>query len=532
MSSSVGVETPWLQTPLFGDWAATLELNRSTITLTLLLVVVVPVVASALLGSKGSRLPVVNVPGPFQLEIQKKFEFVQDGMKFLREGRQRFPGKPFVLVTNSGRITIMPPDRAQEIKGLSTLCFRKAFCFVAPLMPGLGTLEIIDHPNELVQKVVTKHLTKRLNTVTEPLAIETSFAVSKSLGEKNDWAEVTIYEALLDIVARISTRVFLGPDICRDEAWLEITKNFTVAQSRSLATMKLFPYYLRPLVYFLDPNGRKTVRLFYEARKMVEPLVARRRRERQEPGAPAYNDAIEWADLECGGQPFDATDFQLALASVAIHTTTDLVSKTLMHLAAGDPENIEALRQEMIDVLPANGWKKTSLTRMILLDSAIKEAQRMKPILMTNMLRKATADTKLEGGIVLRKGEMLAVDAGNLHDPAVYENPDVYDMRRFANMRSSGGGMEHRAHLVSAVPEHITFGYGKHVCPGRFFAANEIKMALCHLLMNYDWKIAPGTTLEPTWVGTDMLFNQQAKMLCRSRRAEFDLDSLEVDDTE
>ncbi|KAL8296111.1 hypothetical protein RB600_001550 [Gaeumannomyces tritici] len=263
-----------------------------------------------------------------------------------------------------------------------------------------------------------------------------------------------------------------------------------------MLTMKLFPFYLRPLIYLCDPNGRKTMKLFYQGRKMVEPLVARRRKERQEPEPPAHNDAIEWADLEAGGQPYDPTDFQLSLASVAIHTTSDLLSETLLRLAAGDPENIKALRQEMMEVLPANGWKKKSLTRLMLLDSAIKEAQRMKPILMANMLRKATADTKLEGGIVVRKGETVAVDAGSLHDPALYENPEIYDMRRFADMRSSGqAGAEHKAHLVSAVSEHLTFGYGKYVCPGRFFAANEIKMALCHLLMNYDWKLAPGTTL-------------------------------------
>lgn len=97
MSSFVGVETPWLQAPLFGSRATAFELDQYAIALALLLVVLVPVVASALLGSKGNRLPIVNAPGPFQLEVQKKFEFIHNGMKFLREGRQCFPGKPSVL---------------------------------------------------------------------------------------------------------------------------------------------------------------------------------------------------------------------------------------------------------------------------------------------------------------------------------------------------------------------------------------------------------------------------------------------------
>lgn len=36
------------------------------------------------------------------------------------------------------------------------------------------------------------------------------------------------------------------------------------------------------------------------------------------------------------------------------------------------------------------------------------------------------------------------------------------------------------------------FGYGRHACPGRFFAANEIKLMLVRLLMDYDIKMPDG----------------------------------------
>ena len=33
---------------------------------------------------------------------------------------------------------------------------------------------------------------------------------------------------------------------------------------------------------------------------------------------------------------------------------------------------------------------------------------------------------------------------------------------------------------------------GEHACPGRFFASSEIKIALCILLLEYDFEYVPG----------------------------------------
>lgn len=38
------------------------------------------------------------------------------------------------------------------------------------------------------------------------------------------------------------------------------------------------------------------------------------------------------------------------------------------------------------------------------------------------------------------------------------------------------------------------FGYGRHACPGRFFAANEIKLILARILVDYDIRMPDGLT--------------------------------------
>ncbi len=95
---------------------------------------------------------------------------------------------------------------------------------------------------------------------------------------------------------------------------------------------------------------------------------------------PEFNDAIDWAEdeAETAGVTYDEAKFQLALSVAAIHTTTDLLEQVMLDLAQ-HPEIFQPLREEMVQLLGSHGWKKTSLYNMKLLDSVIKESQRMKP---------------------------------------------------------------------------------------------------------------------------------------------------------
>lgn len=75
----------------------------------------------------------------------------------------------------------------------------------------------------------------------------------------------------------------------------------------------------------------------------------------------------------------------------------------------------------------------------------------------------------------------------------------------------------------------MLFSFGAHNCPGRFFAANEIKIALCHLLLKYDWRFCSGSSkgcelprLET--MDTGVKIRKDYKIEYRRRQAEIDLD--------
>jgi cytochrome P450 len=97
---------------------------------------------------------------------------------------------------------------------------------------------------------------------------------------------------------------------------------------------------------------------------------------------------------------------------------------------------------------------------------------------------------------------------------------------RFVKMRSIAG-KENAAHLVSCTPEHIAFGLGRYACPGRFFAAHEVKIAMCHILLKYDIKFAkPDEAALPFNYGITIFCSPTAEIAIRRRNPELDIDSI------
>ena len=50
----------------------------------------------------------------------------------------------------------------------------------------------------------------------------------------------------------------------------------------------------------------------------------------------------------------------------------------------------------------------------------------------------------------------------------------------------------YNAQFVTVTKENMSFGLGRHACPGRFFAANEIKLILARMLLEFDFRMPEG----------------------------------------
>lgn len=102
-------------------------------------------------------------------------------------------------------------------------------------------------------------------------------------------------------------------------------------------------------------------------------------------------------------------------------------------------------------------------------------------------------DFKLSDGTLIPKGTYVCcpVEAPG-HDPANYENPDEFDGYRHCRLRQKESFAGERHHWTSTSQVNLGFGWGKRACPGRFFAAVEIKLIFAVIMLNYDLALPAG----------------------------------------
>ncbi|GKT82133.1 cytochrome P450 monooxygenase [Colletotrichum tofieldiae] len=234
--------------------------------------------------------------------------------------------------------------------------------------------------------MVKTKLTPALSKLTKPLSDETASACNDIFLDSKEWREVILKDSILDLIARLSARVFLGDEeVTRNASWLRITKEYTVNSFLATHEIRKYPPFLRSIIHWFLPRAQLVRAQLRIAESIIAPVIARRRAEKTSPTIANHvkkerSDSIEWLEQLSQARKlnYSAAALQLNLAISAIHTTTDLLTQVMYELMM-NPEYIQPLRDEILDVAPDGELKHSSLYTLELMDSVIKEAQRLKP---------------------------------------------------------------------------------------------------------------------------------------------------------
>lgn len=128
--------------------------------------------------------------------------------------------------------------------------------------------------------------------------------------------------------------------------------------------------------------------------------------------------------------------------------------------------------------------------------------------------RKVIRDTMLPDGTTIPRGSHIMVDSSDMWSPEVHNNPHMYDGYRFVKRRHAG---DKASQFVQSSREQNSFGGGRHICPGRFFASTELKICLAHILFKYDVRLKEGYFSTPLNVGVYASVDPAAQVELRRR---------------
>ncbi|XP_066271400.1 cytochrome P450 7A1-like [Branchiostoma lanceolatum] len=208
-----------------------------------------------------------------------------------------------------------------------------------------------------------------------------------------------------------------------------------------------------------------------------------------------------YADGNLSPDETAACNFTTMWASLS--NTVPAAFWTLYHLLK-DPDAMDAVRAEVDQVLKKTGQSletvkaggemihltRQQLNDMRCLGSAINEALRMCSASIIIRVATEDAELSLESGSTfrIRKGDRVALYPGFLHmDPEVYEDPETFKYDRFLE-----NGMEKTTFYKNGrkLRHHLLpFGHGVSMCPGRFFALNEIKQLITQVVCYFDMEL-------------------------------------------
>ncbi|KAK6206958.1 cytochrome P450 [Colletotrichum tabaci] len=452
-----------------------------------------------------------------------KEEYLKEGKALLARGAKEYGGKPFRVYTGQGTLTVLAPEFVHDVKNderLSSTEFLLAYWQAGT--PGFEPY--ISSGSELIREMIRTRLTPGdVAKLSQPLADEAAGALRDVFTDNEEWHEITLASAIPQIVARVSALVFLGPELCRDPVWLDITINYPSKAMAAAKVLRSYPSPIRRLVHWFLPCCRELRRMLRMARLAIEPIQRRRREQEAGAGGAASDNALAWIEKLASRQKDSTAQTaafqQLGLSILANASSTDLISQNILDLCR-NPELIEPLRDEVLRET-SGGWKTSSLYGLRLMDSVLKETLRLKPIASVALGRQVMEDgVSLSDGSMLPRTTGVAVSSAKMWDPEIYPRPETFDGYRFLRMRESGNN-EHVAQLASVSPEHLGFGLGPHACPGRFLGSNSAKLIMSYILLRYEFKLADdidAAAVDPVRFGFSTLANPRAKVWIRRRK--------------
>ena len=275
------------------------------------------------------------------------------------------------------------------------------------------------------------------------------------------------------------------------------------------AIMRLLPKWMQKVTYPLLPSYWETRRHLKRTNRLlssrIQEIMEQDEDGTQQPKGSSIDDAnvLYWlsnAVKEKDHHPDVVSPALLVLALASVHTTLSRMVHVLYDVTAAGNSLQEQLITE-IETVSQSDWTAASYEKLHLLDSVLRESQRLSPPSTTGMKRVFLESYTFHDGTHIPKGTytclpIYAIENDKEHAP----QPQEFDGLRSFRVQEQNKRLHRPSNAVAkellfATPTEtsLQFGYGKWACPGRFFASFAIKAVLVKLFSEYEFRFLPNS---------------------------------------
>ncbi|PPQ84746.1 hypothetical protein CVT25_007510 [Psilocybe cyanescens] len=402
---------------------------------------------------------------------------------------------------------------------------------------------VSDNPYHIniVRGPLTRNLANQFNDIHDEMVLALNDMIPCKADE---WTSVPVFEGLVEVISRITTRAFLGIDLCRNNDFRRLCVQSTMELVKG-RLLHLFPVFLRPLFGRLVTNVDGVL---IGIEKHLAPIIEYRLEQDRIHGGEwpdKPSDLITWLldSAKASGEertPRNMAKRVVVFSFASTYSSGVALAQALYELCKR-PEYIRPLLDEARSVVKNTGqgkWSKAAVGEMFKTDSFLRETQRYnglgldltyrkkKKVLLSRRVLQPFTFSDAQG-TTLPPGTHLCVNAwGNHRDDAYYHDPpaEVFDGFRFSRptVNQEGAREDQPPQPLMATPtlEYNAFGHGRPACPGRFFAVAELKLMLGYMLTTYDFKFSSESAKakpQMAWFESKVIPDKNVRLLFRKR---------------
>ncbi|KAL3444264.1 cytochrome P450 [Aspergillus insuetus] len=343
--------------------------------------------------------------------------------------------------------------------------------------------------NEALRRELSQYLPELIAEMSEEIVL----AVDAVLGTGTEWRALPLRDTMRTIAARVSNRLFVGTELCRNEDYVRHAVGLGVAVMPQTLVQDLLP---RALKFPLSFATKLFTRISLAGiTKHLSPVIRQRIADIQTLEKDQLpHELLTWLAqraLQRGESPASLQHTLVARIAVvnlaAIETTVNALTKCLEDIAAESTKDYLALMKEEAQSVLAGCNNDTPPTKadvdkLVHIDHALKESLRLGMVL-PGLIRQVTAPAgvTLDDGTHLPHGARISVAAYAIHR----DEDNWPDATTYSPLRHEMDSLP----MSRGTEKYLAFSMGRRACPGRFFVSDEMKLLTAYIITSYEIKV-------------------------------------------